>query len=49
LLDEVETTVATLSAPRLQSEDEIEPEGETELVGEEGAEVSAEESSSSEE
>ncbi|HEU0250637.1 MAG TPA: 50S ribosomal protein L25 [Solirubrobacteraceae bacterium] len=49
LLDEAETTVATLSAPRLQSEDETEPEGETELVGEEGAEASAEESSSSEE
>jgi large subunit ribosomal protein L25 len=49
LLDETETTVATLSAPRLQSEDETEPEGETELVGEEGAEASAEESSSSEE
>lgn len=49
LLDELETTVATLSAPRLQSEEETEPEGETELVGEEGAEASAEESSSSEE
>jgi large subunit ribosomal protein L25 len=49
LLDDVEATVATLSAPRLQSEDETEPEGETELVGEEGAEASAEESSSSEE
>jgi large subunit ribosomal protein L25 len=49
LLDDTETTVATLSAPRLQSEDETEPEGETELVGEEGAEASAEESSSSEE
>jgi len=49
LLDDVETTVATLSAPRLQSEEEIEPEGETELVGEADAEASAEESSSSEE
>jgi large subunit ribosomal protein L25 len=49
LLDDAETTVATLSAPRLQSEDETEPEGETELVGEESAEASAEESSSSEE
>ena len=49
LLDDAETTVATLSAPRLQSEEETEPEGETELVGEEGAEASAEESSSSEE
>jgi large subunit ribosomal protein L25 len=49
LLDEAETTVATLSAPRLQSEEETEPEGETELVGEEGAEAAAEESSSSEE
>lgn len=49
LLDDPETTVATLSAPRLQSEDETEPEGETELVGEESAEASAEESSSSEE
>ncbi|HEX3391430.1 MAG TPA: 50S ribosomal protein L25 [Solirubrobacteraceae bacterium] len=51
LLDDVETTVATLSAPRLQTEEETEPEpeGETELVGEEGAEATAEESSSSEE
>lgn len=49
LLDDTETTVATLSAPRLQSEEETEPEGETELVGEESAEASAEESSSSEE
>lgn len=49
LLDDPETTVATLSAPRLQSEEETEPEGETELVGEAGAEASAEESSSSEE
>jgi large subunit ribosomal protein L25 len=49
LLDDTETTVATLSAPRLQSEEETEPEGETELVGEEGAEAPAEESSSSEE
>jgi large subunit ribosomal protein L25 len=49
LLDDAEMTVATLSAPRLQSEEETEPEGETELVGEEGAEASADESSSSEE
>lgn len=49
LLDDAEATVATLSAPRLQSEEETEPEGETELVGEEDAEASAEESSSSEE
>jgi large subunit ribosomal protein L25 len=49
LLDDVEMTVATLSAPRLQSEEEIEPEGETELVGEADAEAPAEESSSSEE
>ena len=49
LLDEAETTVATLSAPRLQSEEETEPEGETELVGDESAEASTEESSSSEE
>jgi large subunit ribosomal protein L25 len=49
LLDDAEATVATLSAPRLQSEEETEPEGETELVGEESAEASAGESSSSEE
>jgi large subunit ribosomal protein L25 len=37
LLDDPETTVATLSAPRLQVEEESEIESETELVGEEGA------------
>jgi large subunit ribosomal protein L25 len=34
LLDDPETTVATLSAPRLQTEEESELEAETELVGE---------------
>jgi large subunit ribosomal protein L25 len=38
LLDDPETTVATLSAPRLQTEEESELESETELVGEAGAE-----------
>jgi large subunit ribosomal protein L25 len=37
LLDDPETTVATLSAPRLQTEEEAEIESETELVGEAGA------------
>jgi large subunit ribosomal protein L25 len=36
LLDDPETTVATLSAPRLQTEEESELESETELVGEAG-------------
>jgi large subunit ribosomal protein L25 len=51
LLDDVEeTTVATLSAPRLQSEVEEEIESETELVGESGdaAQESASEDSSDE-
>jgi len=34
LLDDPETTLATLSPPRLQTEEEIEIEEETELVGE---------------
>jgi large subunit ribosomal protein L25 len=38
LLDDLSTTVATLSAPRLQVEEESEIESETELVGEAGAE-----------
>lgn len=37
LLDDPETTIATLSAPRLQTEEELELESETELVGEAGA------------
>lgn len=37
LLDDPATTVATLSAPRLQTEEEAEVETETELVGEAGA------------
>jgi large subunit ribosomal protein L25 len=50
LLDDPATIVATLSAPRLQVEEEIEPEGETELVGEEAAEETpADEAASSEE
>ncbi len=48
LLDDPATAVATLSAPRLQSEVESELEGETELVGEESAAAGAEESYSSE-
>ncbi|HEX4837414.1 MAG TPA: 50S ribosomal protein L25 [Solirubrobacteraceae bacterium] len=38
LLDDLTITVATLSAPRLQVEEEAEIESETELVGEDGAE-----------
>src|SRR5205807_6941550 len=39
LLDDAEEAiVATLSPPRLQVEEEVEPEAETELVGEEGGE-----------
>jgi large subunit ribosomal protein L25 len=34
LLDDLTTTVASVSAPRLQTEEEIELESETELVGE---------------
>jgi large subunit ribosomal protein L25 len=49
LLDDPATTVATLSAPRLQTEAELEPEGETELVGEEGAEAPGDEAATSEE
>jgi large subunit ribosomal protein L25 len=49
LLDDPTTTIATLSAPRLQAEEETEPEAETELVGEEGAEAPADEAASSEE
>jgi large subunit ribosomal protein L25 len=37
LLDDPAMTVAALSAPRLQTEDEAEIESETELVGEAGA------------
>lgn len=37
LLDEPDTVIATVSAPRLQSEEESEIESETELVGEAGA------------
>jgi large subunit ribosomal protein L25 len=38
LLDDLATTVASVSAPRLQTEEESEIESETELVGEAGAE-----------
>ncbi len=48
LLDDPATVIATLSAPRLQAEAEVTPEGETELVGEEGAEASSESDSSEE-
>ncbi len=50
LLDDLATTVASVSAPRLQSEEEAEIESETELVGEAGAaggEGSSEEGASS--
>lgn len=52
LLDDLATTVATLSAPRLQVEEEPELESETELVGEasaESGEAAADGGSSSEE
>jgi large subunit ribosomal protein L25 len=52
LLDDLATTVATLSAPRLQTEEETEIESETELVGEAGGEdgsASAEDGSASSE
>ena len=45
LLDDIETTVATLTPPRLQDEEDEEIESETGVVGEgeEGAEAAAEE------
>lgn len=49
LLDDEETVIATISAPRLQAEVEAEIEGETELVGEAGGEQAAEAEPSSEE
>jgi large subunit ribosomal protein L25 len=49
LLDDPATAIATLSAPRLLAAAEAEPEGETELVGQEGAEAPAAEAASSEE
>jgi large subunit ribosomal protein L25 len=49
LLDDPASTIATLSAPRLQAEEETEPEAETELVGEEGAEAPAAQDESAEE
>jgi large subunit ribosomal protein L25 len=41
LLDDLATTVASVSAPRLQTEEESEIESETELVGESGADEAA--------
>jgi hypothetical protein len=38
LLDDLATTVASVSAPRLQTEEESEIESETELVGESAGE-----------
>lgn len=50
LLDEPDAVIATISAPRLQSEEEAEIESETELVGEAGAgEASSDDSGSSSE
>jgi hypothetical protein len=40
LLDDPATTVASVSAPRLQTEEESELESETELVGETAGESS---------
>jgi hypothetical protein len=41
LLDDPTTTVASVSAPRLQTEEESEIESETELVGESGGDEAA--------
>ncbi len=50
LLDDPETVLATVSAPRLQSEEESEIESETEVVGEAGAdEASSDDSGASSE
>jgi large subunit ribosomal protein L25 len=50
LLDELATTVASVSAPRLQSEEESEIESETELVGDAGGgEAGSEDGASSSE
>jgi large subunit ribosomal protein L25 len=49
LLDDPATTIATLSAPRLQTEEESEIESETELVGDAGGEAPAEEGGASSE
>jgi large subunit ribosomal protein L25 len=50
LLDDPATTVASVSAPRLQTEEESEIESETELVGEPGAgEAAPDEGASAEE
>jgi large subunit ribosomal protein L25 len=49
LLDDEETVIATISAPRLQAELEAEIEGETELVGEAADEEQAGETGSSSE
>ncbi len=52
LLDDLATTVASLTAPRLQAEEESEIESETELVGGDGAgaaEASSEDSGASSE
>ncbi|MGI8712669.1 MAG: 50S ribosomal protein L25 [Solirubrobacteraceae bacterium] len=46
LLDDPETLIASLSPPRLQLEDEDEIEQETELVGEDGEPVAAEDAGS---
>jgi large subunit ribosomal protein L25 len=47
LLDDPETTVASLTAPRLQVEEEAEIESETELVGEAGTDEAPAEDSGS--
>jgi large subunit ribosomal protein L25 len=49
LLDDPATTVAAVSAPRLQTEEEAEIESETELVGEASGEGSSDEGASSSE
>jgi large subunit ribosomal protein L25 len=49
LLDDGEIVIATLSAPRLQTDEDSEIEAETELVGESGAESAAADGGSSSE
>ncbi|HTA14501.1 MAG TPA: 50S ribosomal protein L25 [Solirubrobacteraceae bacterium] len=49
LLDDPATTVASVSAPRLQSEEEAEIESETELVGEAGGDAASDDGGSSSE
>jgi large subunit ribosomal protein L25 len=49
LLDDLATTVASVSAPRLQTEEEAEIESETELVGDAGGDAASDDGGSSSE